>query len=1014
MSSFLTILKQFWPSRIRGQLILGIALVHLILMTAFVIDLVSRQRNFLKKQNREQANSFANGYAVNSSRYIIANDFDELQRLTLSHIHYPNLKYAMILSPEGVVLAHTNFKHIGKQTVDPISRQLQGVTTARTLMENDHVLDMAVPVFVESKIIAWARVGVGQQYIQDNLVLFVRDGFIYATIAVLIATLFAIFISNTLSKGLYRLISAANKIKAGDRSIRVAPFNTLELRDLGTAFNRMLDDISANEKLLSMVIENMPVGIWIFNEKREFISGNSAGNQIWGGSKFLANNRTADYEAWHAETRNKIGPGDWASARAIEKGETTINEELEIRTIDGQHKIILNSAIPLRGKEGEIVGAIAINVDITERKKITEQLALSESTLSSAFEYSAIGMTLVSPTGKFLRVNKALSKMIGYTEEEMLSQTFQNITHPGDLEPDLELVRRTLSGEIDSYRMEKRYFHKNGNIIWVHLTVSLVRDNQNQPLFFISQIEDITERKKAERVIVQFNRLYQFTSAINEMMLHAEKKQDIFSEACNIAITHGKFSMAWMGIFSKEHVAIETFACAGDDNGYLDNLKRLVSVEDFENSAAGKAMRYKKPYYINDVATEVPLPWREEALKRGYRSLISLPIIVESGLEAVFTLYMPMAFFFNEEEVQLLQEVTNNIAYAIEKLEMKDLQKKSEEELKESEEKFRKLVEETVVGVFILQEGRFVYVNPQFENISGYSKDVLLSNMSFEQIIRQDDIEKTWKKYFSGITGERASDPYAVKVVRKDGAVLQIEIIASTISYKGKPAIIGTIIDVTEQAEEEKRINKAVTDAQENERQQISMELHDNVKQMMAASLLNIDFLKMIVKDEEATIPIISNVKNYMREAIEELRRISHQLAPSIDEKVSLEEKIKTVVHTMNVSNDIAINYHFEKFEEFITADVQLAMYRILQEQFMNIVKHAKASLVEITVVKRNGDICMSIEDNGIGFDADIKRGGLGLENIKRRVQVFNGNFTLQSSPGNGCRLDVQIPVNQN
>jgi signal transduction histidine kinase len=241
--------------------------------------------------------------------------------------------------------------------------------------------------------------------------------------------------------------------------------------------------------------------------------------------------------------------------------------------------------------------------------------------------------------------------------------------------------------------------------------------------------------------------------------------------------------------------------------------------------------------------------------------------------------------------------------------------------------------------------------------------------------------------------------------------LLQIEVIASTISYKGKPAIIGTIIDVTEQVEAQKRIDKAVTDAQENERQQISMELHDNVKQMMAASLLNIDFLKMIIKHEDTTVPIISNVKNYMREAIEELRRISHRLAPSIDEKVSLEEKIKTVVNTMNVSKDLTVQYHFQRFEEIIKADVQLAMFRILQEQFSNIVKYANASLVDITVQKRNGDIFMSIADNGIGFDAGVRSKGLGLENIKRRVQVFNGQFTIQSSPGNGCRLDVEIPV---
>src|SRR5215203_5276963 len=1010
MASLLTIIKKIWPTKIRGQLIFGIALIHLVLMTTFVFDMVSRQRDFLKKQNREQAFSFVNGYAVNSSRYVIANDFDELQRLTLSHMNYPNLNYAMILSPQGVVLAHINIKLVGKKPVDKISLQLQGANNTTTLIENDHLLDLAVPIFAETKMVGWARIGIGQEYIQENLATFVRNGFVYASVAVVIAILFAVLIGNTLSTGLYKLISASNKIKDGDRNLRVAPFKTLELSELGKAFNLMLDDIIKNEKLLSMVIENMPIGVWIFNQKREIISGNSAGRKIWEGSIDVGKTDPANYKAWFTNTKKLIEPDDWASVRAIEKGETTINEELEIETINKKHKFILNSAIPLKNNDGKIIGAIAINVDVTENKKMTEQLTLSESTLGSAFEYSAIGMTLVSPSGKFLKVNKALSKMIGYSEQEILSTSFQTITHPDDLEPDLELVRKTLNGEIDGYRMEKRYFHKKGNIIWVHLSVSMVRDNQNQPLFFISQIEDITERKIAEKAIVQFNRLYQFTSAINEMMLHAENKQKIFSEACRIAITHGKFAMAWIGIVSNELMKIETHAYAGNDNGYVDILQHLVSNNYFEDTAAGRSIRYKKAYYINDIATEVPMPWREEAIKRGYLSVITLPVIVASRIEAVFTLYMSEAFFFNEEEVKLLQEVTNNIAYAIEKLELKESQKKSEEELKESEEKFRKLVEETVAGVFILQESRFVYVNPQFEKISGYSNEVLLNEMSFEQLILEDQILKSWQNYFSGITGERHSDPYTVEASKRDGSMVQIEVIASTISYKGKPAIIGTIIDVTEQVEEQKRINKAVTDAQENERQQISMELHDNVKQMMAASLLNIDFLKMIVKDEETTIPIITNVKNYMREAIEELRRISHRLAPSIDEKVSLEEKIKTVVNTMNVSKGLNVHYHFQKFDEALKADVQLAMFRILQEQFSNIVKYAHASLVDITVQKRNGDIFMSIADNGVGFNAEVRSKGLGLDNIKRRVQVFNGNFNIQSSPGKGCKLDVEIP----
>ena len=114
----------------------------------------------------------------------------------------------------------------------------------------------------------------------------------------------------------------------------------------------------------------------------------------------------------------------------------------------------------------------------------------------------------------------------------------------------------------------------------------------------------------------------------------------------------------------------------------------------------------------------------------------------------------------------------------------------------------------------------------------------------------------------------------------------------------------------------------------------------------------------------------------------------------------------------MNVSETIQINYHFDQFEDAIKADVQLAIYRVVQEQFTNILKHSKASIVDITVEKRNGDICMLIQDNGVGFDRHITKNGIGLENMKRRVQVFNGNLNIQTVPGKGCRLFIDLPLN--
>jgi PAS domain S-box-containing protein len=128
-----------------------------------------------------------------------------------------------------------------------------------------------------------------------------------------------------------------------------------------------------------------------------------------------------------------------------------------------------------------------------ELRRQMAALRLSEENFSNAFEHAPIGMALVSPEGRWLKVNQATCNLLGYSAEELWSKTFQDITHPDDLETDLGHVQDLLAGKTSSYHMEKRYFHKDGHIVWAELGVSLVSDKQNQPLYFISQIQDITE-----------------------------------------------------------------------------------------------------------------------------------------------------------------------------------------------------------------------------------------------------------------------------------------------------------------------------------------------------------------------------------------------------------------------------------------------------------------------------------------------------------------------------------------
>jgi diguanylate cyclase (GGDEF)-like protein/PAS domain S-box-containing protein len=156
-----------------------------------------------------------------------------------------------------------------------------------------------------------------------------------------------------------------------------------------------------------------------------------------------------------------------------------------------------------------------LNHYISEQERISRALQESEAHFRGSFDYAAIGMALVSTSGRWLRVNNSLCELVGYTEEELLAKTFPDLTHPDDLDHNLAYVEQLLAGVILSCQMEKRYLHKNGHVVWVLLSASLVRDAQGEPLHFLTQIQDITERKRAEDALKSLSLVDELTGLYN-------------------------------------------------------------------------------------------------------------------------------------------------------------------------------------------------------------------------------------------------------------------------------------------------------------------------------------------------------------------------------------------------------------------------------------------------------------------------------------------------------------------
>jgi signal transduction histidine kinase len=227
--------------------------------------------------------------------------------------------------------------------------------------------------------------------------------------------------------------------------------------------------------------------------------------------------------------------------------------------------------------------------------------------------------------------------------------------------------------------------------------------------------------------------------------------------------------------------------------------------------------------------------------------------------------------------------------------------------------------------------------------------------------------------------------------------------------------MIGAMQDITKEKEHERYIAIAITEAQEKERRELGMELHDNVNQLLGATLL---YLGVAIKSGNVgneEVQMLKNCADYINEAINELRNLSHRLTPYTKEEVSLKNIIAMLIEPIQKANLFEISLHVDTFEnDVVDSEMQTNLYRIVQEQLTNILKHAEAGKVKINIRLTKKLIKLNVSDNGKGFDPASFKDGIGLENIKRRAEMFSGKCKLKSSPGNGCELMVELPLKTN
>jgi PAS domain S-box-containing protein len=588
------------------------------------------------------------------------------------------------------------------------------------------------------------------------------------------------------------------------------------------------------------------------------------------------------------------------------------------------------------------------------------ELGESEQRFRATFEQAAVGVAHVGTDGRWLRVNDKLCEITGYSREELSGMTFQDITHPDDLGEDLDQLRRLLAGEIETYSMEKRYFRKDGSVVWINLTVSLVRGASGEPAYLIAVIEDVSRRRRAEGALRASET--RFRTVIEQSPLSTQ----ILSPEGRTLRVNRAFTELW-------GLTLEDLA----DYNMLEDpqLVERGIMPHIRKGFAGEAAAI--PAIAYDPEETLPGRSGNEEPGRWVRGFV-YPVKDESG---------------EVREVVLVHEDVTE-------------RKRADESLRESEERYRAVVEQAAEGLYLLdaRTRRVIETNPSLQRMLGYSAEELEGMELYDLIeLPREEVDETLRR-----TLERGYRPVGErKYRRKDGGLVDVEIGASVIRYGGGEVVCAVVRDVTER----KRAEGALREVREAERRRLARDLHDGALQDLTYALAEAQIVQALNDNPELNgritdeIEALRSTERRLRAAVYDLRLGGEGGRPLVE----LLEALVNEGRRMSPGCEVRLDVE-SRLPEAPPGEGGVEVLRVLREALTNARRHSGAGKVLVTVRAEGEEFVAEVSDDGRGF---VPGGptGVGLNSMRERAVALGGSLKVDSEPGAGTRVRLRVPL---
>lgn len=359
--------------------------------------------------------------------------------------------------------------------------------------------------------------------------------------------------------------------------------------------------------------------------------------------------------------------------------------ELAVKKRSGKIINILCAISPIRDVGGKIISYHSIVRDITEHKKLEEDLVQ----FLKFFNLSTDIMVIADPNGAFKKVNPACLKILGYSAKELLSKPFIEFIHSEDKQATLnEMARQIKVGS--SLNFENRYLCKNGKVLWLSWRANF---NKNEGMTYATA-RDITQNKRDQSELTRMNRALRMLSQTNQTLIHATDEKKLLEAVSQIIVKTGGYRLMWIG-FAEQDIAktVRPMVQAGFSSRYLSSAKITWADNKHGRGPTGTAIRTGQIQIVRNILTDPKMVlWRTAAIKRGYKSSIALPLINEGKTFGTLNLYACEFDAFSKKEVEILEELSNELAFGIATLHMRSKVEERTREVDQLKTKFIQIV----------------------------------------------------------------------------------------------------------------------------------------------------------------------------------------------------------------------------------------------------------------------------------------------------------------------------------